>query len=66
MDFKNLKKKSANQKSWDSCKMFVISKKKTIPGFVKFKISNNFKLNIDGTNSKQPKIQKKIQTSLWI
>ncbi len=66
MDFKNPKKKSANQKSWDSCKMFVIFKKKTIPAFVKFKINNNFKWNIDGTNSKQPKIQRKIHNSLWI
>ncbi len=30
MDFKNIKKKSANQKSRDFCQMFVISKKKTI------------------------------------
>ena len=28
MDFKNLMKKSANQKSSDFCQMFVISKKK--------------------------------------
>ncbi len=35
-------------------------------GFVKFKISGNFKQNIDETDSKQPKIQRKIQTSLWI
>jgi hypothetical protein len=34
--------------------------------FVKFKISNNLKQNIDGTDSKQPKIHRKIQTSLWI
>ncbi len=26
MDFKNPKKKSANQKSWDSCKMFDFQK----------------------------------------
>jgi hypothetical protein len=31
MDFKNLKKKSANQKSRNFCQTFVISKKKTIP-----------------------------------
>ncbi len=31
MDFKNLKKKSANQKSCDFFQMFVISDKKTIP-----------------------------------
>ncbi len=34
--------------------------------FVKFKISNNFKQNIDETDLKQPKIQRKIYTSLWI
>jgi hypothetical protein len=37
--------------------------------FVKYKIteiSNNFKQNIDKTDSKQPKIQRKIHTSLWI
>jgi hypothetical protein len=34
--------------------------------FVKFKISNNFKQNIDKTHSKQPKIHKKIHTNLWI
>jgi len=28
--------------------------------FVKFKISNNFKQNIDETHSKQPKIHRKI------
>jgi hypothetical protein len=35
--------------------------------FVKFKISNNIKRNIDETQSKQPKnIYRKIHTSLWI
>jgi hypothetical protein len=34
--------------------------------FVKFKISNNCKQNIDETHSKQPKIHRKIHTSLWI
>jgi hypothetical protein len=34
--------------------------------FVKFKISNNFKQNIDETHSKQPKINRKIHPSLWI
>jgi hypothetical protein len=34
--------------------------------FVKFKISNNFKQNIDERASKQPKIPRKIHTSLWI
>ncbi len=34
--------------------------------FVKFKISNNFKQSIDETHSKQPKILRKIHTSLWI
>ncbi len=34
--------------------------------FVKFEISNNFKQNIDETDSKQPKISRKIHTSLWI
>jgi hypothetical protein len=34
--------------------------------FVKFKISNNFKQYIDETHSKQPKIQRKSHTSLWI
>ncbi len=29
--FKIWRKKSTNQKSWDFCQMFVISKKKTIP-----------------------------------
>ncbi len=33
---------------------------------VKFKISNKFKENFDETDSKQPKIHKKIHTSLWI
>jgi hypothetical protein len=31
-----------------------------------FRISNNFKQNIDETHSKQPKIHRKIHTSLWI
>jgi|LakMenEpi03Aug12_release.lakeMendotaPanAssembly.Ray.scaffolds.fasta_scaffold4664967_1 hypothetical protein len=31
VDFKNLKKKSASQKSRDFCRMFMISKKKTTP-----------------------------------
>jgi hypothetical protein len=34
--------------------------------FVKFKISNNFKQNIDKTHSKQQKIHRKIHTGLWI
>jgi hypothetical protein len=34
--------------------------------FLKFKISNNFKQNIDKIETKQPKIQGKIHTSLWI
>ncbi len=34
--------------------------------FVKFKISNNFKQNIDERASKQPKIHMKMHTSLWI
>jgi hypothetical protein len=34
--------------------------------FVKFKISNRFKQNIDEADSKQPKIQWKIHTRLWI
>ncbi len=34
--------------------------------FAKFKINNNFKQNIDETDSKQPKTHKKIHTSLWI
>ncbi len=33
--------------------------------FVKFKIRNNFKQNIDGTHSKQTKIHGK-NTSVWI
>ncbi len=33
--------------------------------FFKFKISNNFKQNIDETDLKQPKILRKIHTSLW-
>jgi hypothetical protein len=32
--------------------------------FFKFKISNNFKQNIDETDLKQPKILRKIHTSL--
>ncbi len=34
--------------------------------FVKFKISNNFKQNIDETASKQPKIHMEINISLCI
>jgi hypothetical protein len=34
--------------------------------FVKFKISNKFERNIDETDLKQPKIRRKIHTSLWI
>ncbi len=34
--------------------------------FIKIKISNNFKQNIDETHSKPPKIYRKIHTSLWI
>jgi hypothetical protein len=34
--------------------------------FVKFKINNNFKQNIDETHSEQPKIHRKIHTSLGI
>jgi hypothetical protein len=34
--------------------------------FVKFKIRNNPKQNIDETHSKQPKIHRLIHTSLWI
>ncbi len=34
--------------------------------FVKFKISKNFKQNIDETPPKQQKIHRKIHTSLWI
>jgi hypothetical protein len=34
--------------------------------FVKFKISNTFKQNIDETDLKQPKTHRKIHTSLWI
>jgi hypothetical protein len=34
--------------------------------FVKFKISNTLKQNIGKTLSKQPKILRKIHTSLWI
>ncbi len=59
------RKKSANQKSWDSCKMFVIFKMKTIPAFVKFKISNNFQRNIDGPNSKQLKIQRNLKKKIY-
>jgi hypothetical protein len=33
--------------------------------FVKFKISNGLKQNIDERDSKQPKIHRKIHTSLW-
>ena len=38
MDIKNLKKKSANQKSQDFCQMLVISKKKTLPQGMDLKI----------------------------
>ena len=34
--------------------------------FVKFKIRNNIKQNIDETHSKQPKTRRKTYTSLWI
>jgi hypothetical protein len=34
--------------------------------FVKFKISNYLKQNIDERDSKQPKIHRKIHTHLWI
>ena len=34
--------------------------------FVRFKISDNFKQNINKADSKQPKIHRKIHTSLWI
>jgi hypothetical protein len=34
--------------------------------FVKFIIFNNFKQNIDETDSKQPKIHRKVYTSIWI
>ncbi len=34
--------------------------------FVKFKIVNNFKQNIDETYSKQPKNHRKFHASLWI
>jgi hypothetical protein len=34
--------------------------------FEKINISNNFKLNIDETHSKQLKIYKKIHSNLWI
>jgi hypothetical protein len=34
--------------------------------FVKFKISNNFKQNVDEIHSKQPIMHSKIHTSLWI
>jgi hypothetical protein len=34
--------------------------------FVKFKTSNNIQQNIDDTDLKQPKIPRKICTSLWI
>ncbi len=34
--------------------------------FEKFMIICNFKQNIDETHSKQPKIQRKIHTNLWI
>jgi len=34
--------------------------------FVKFKINNNLKQNIDETDSKQKKIHRNIHTSLWI
>jgi hypothetical protein len=33
---------------------------------LKFKIGNNFKQNNDETDSKQPKIHRKIHISLWI
>ncbi len=59
------RRKSANKKSWDSCKMFVISKMKTIHAFVKFKISNNFQRNIDGPNSKQLKIQRNLKKKIY-
>jgi hypothetical protein len=34
--------------------------------FVKFQISYNFEQNTDETDFKQPKIHRKIHTSIWI
>jgi hypothetical protein len=50
--------------SYDTKKLQKIVFDKT--AFVKFKINNNFEQKIDETHSKQPKIHRKIKTSLWI
>ncbi len=47
--------------SYDTKKLLMLIVKTV---FVKFKISNNFKQNIDETHSKQPKTRRKIHTSL--
>ncbi len=53
-------------KSYDTKMLLKVIFDKT--AFVKFKISNNFDHNIDERvrHSKQPKIHRKIHTSLWI
>ncbi len=53
-----------NTPSYDTKMLLKVNFDKT--AFVKFKISNNLKQNIDDTHSKQPKIHRKIHTSLWI
>jgi hypothetical protein len=50
--------------SYDTKKLLKVIFDKT--AFVKFKITNNFKQNIEETHSKQPKIHMKIHTTLWI
>jgi hypothetical protein len=52
--------------SYDTNMLLKVVSDKT--AFVKFKIGNNFKQNIDETDSKHPKIHRKIHTSssLWI
>ncbi len=64
MDFKNPKKKICEPKVLRLLQN-VISKMKTIPAFVKFKISNNFQRNIDGPNSKQLKIQRNLKKKIY-
>jgi hypothetical protein len=50
--------------SYDTKMLLKVVFDKTL--FVKFKISNNFKQNVNKTHLKQPKIQRKIHTSLGI
>jgi len=50
--------------SYDTKMLLKVVFDKTV--FVKFKISNKFKQKIYETHPKQPKIPRKIHTSVWI